>query len=56
MPYFRRKILRLNYFDVTKNTYTQVKGSQIIVREVLKNERCYAFVDDQVHIKARRNL
>jgi len=23
MPYFRRTILRLNYFDVTKNTYTQ---------------------------------
>jgi hypothetical protein len=57
LPYTRRTFLRLNYIDITKNTYVlSLRVTEIIAREFWKNENCCIFIDYQMQIKTRRNL
>jgi hypothetical protein len=54
--YFGRKFLRLNYINITKNTYIRsLTVMEIMARGQLK-KICYAFTNYKTHIKTRRNL
>jgi hypothetical protein len=57
LPYYRRKFLRVNYIDITENTFIRnINLKEIMAREVLRNESCYTFIAHQVDIKIRWNL
>jgi hypothetical protein len=54
MPFFERTFLRLNYIDITKNTYIQSSTvMDKMAREALKNWSCYTFIDYQIILKQR---
>jgi len=57
LSYFGRTFLRINYIDISKNTYRYNRSRKItemVDRKVLNNN-CYTFIDYQVRIKTRRN-
>ena len=54
---FGRVFLRLNYTDITQNTYIQSwTVAEIMVREVWNFDSCYTLTDYQIHIKTGRNM
>ena len=54
---FGRVFLRLNYTDITQNTYIQSwTVTEIIAREVWNFDSCYTLTDYQIHIKTGRNM
>ena len=56
MPNFERKFRKLNCIDLTNNMYIgSRKVTEIVAREVFKDESCCTFIDYQTHLKTSRN-
>ena len=56
-PNFGRVFLRLNYTDITQNTYIQSSMvTEILAREVWNFDSYYSLVDYQIHIETGRNM
>ena len=54
---FGRVFLRLNYTDITQNTYIQSwTVTEIMAWEVWNFDSCYTLIDYQIHIKTGRNM
>ena len=54
---FGRMFLRLNYTDITQNTYIK-SGTfiEIMAREFSNFDSCYSLIDYQIHIETGRNM